>query len=154
MARGRKKSSAAAEFIARGQVDEVPPDLQLAALYLAHANSHIRLASAHFEADIVGAFQLAYDGARKSLAAILLIHGFRATARGGHWAIGALAVALLPQEHVPVIQEFVWMRALRNATEYPTADNPVAARDDCIAAIRAAEGIHAVAVTMVDLGAR
>ncbi len=147
---GPEPSFIAAEFIARGQVDMVPPDSALAALYLAHADAHIRLAAAHFESDFVGAFQLAYDGARKSLASILIIHGFRATARGGHWALGALAINYLSEEQASIVKEFAWMRALRNATEYPTAENPVAARDDCVAAIRAAQRIHEVAASVVD----
>ncbi|WP_374761100.1 HEPN domain-containing protein [Nesterenkonia flava] len=39
------------------------------------------------------------------------------------------------------VQEFEWMRQVRNATEYPAADRPTATRQDVEEAIEAASKI-------------
>ncbi len=52
--------------------------------------------------------------------------------------------------HQDEFREFDWMRRLRNSTQYPDAETPVAAADDVAQALPAAHAIVDRAVVLLD----
>ena len=102
------------------------------------------------EVDPVGSFQLAYDAARKSLAALLIVQGLRSTSGGGHLAVYDAALAQFGRgAGRATIREFAWMRRLRNRSEYPAIDDPVATDADAAAGRAAAERMIDLAEKLV-----
>lgn len=85
--------------------------------------------------------QPAYDAARKSLAPLLVIQGLRPTSGGGHIALNDAVIAQFGRGMGDVIRPFGSMRRLRNTSEYPSIDQPVASADD---ARRAADQAQAM----------
>lgn len=72
------------------------------------------------------AFTAAYDGARRAFAAVLAIEGLRVRPVGGaHRNTRMAAAAFVDDES---LEEFDWMRQVRNATEYPDDDRPTATK--------------------------
>lgn len=129
--RGRVEIEA---LIDDGKLQLVEADRQLANLNLDAAKKHLASSKHTIEIDPVGSFQLAYDAARKSLAAILENQGIRATAKGGHRAVeDALRAQLVPPMGKQM-NNFGWMRKLRNDSEYPTLERDTADREAAIAA--------------------
>lgn len=135
--RGR---SQIAMLISEGLLQTVSADRALADLNIAAAKKHLEAAKHTLELDAVGSFQLAYDAARKSLAALLENQGLRATSRGGHRTVeDALRAQLVPPMGKQ-INNFGWMRKLRNDSEYPTLERDTADFDAAVSAhIYAAE---------------
>lgn len=82
-----------ADLIADGRIERVGLDDDEAAALLEHANLHLESAQAIVAADIAGAYQLLYDAARKSIAAHMSAHGYRAKSDrpGAHAAVAAYA---------------------------------------------------------------
>ncbi|WP_454850419.1 HEPN domain-containing protein [Promicromonospora soli] len=141
----RPDAPATAYLLGRGQIEQVNANLGHAAAILEEAQKHLR--SARLLAttdDVAAAFVMAYDAARKSLAAMLAAQGLRAKGGdGGHRVLGELMQAQLP-EHKQLLREFDWMRQKRNDTEYREENRPTATPDDVTDAIPAAERIVAL----------
>ncbi len=137
-------------LIAEGRLQQVQPNRELAQLMLDQAIVHLQSARTVAVVDPVGSFQLTYDAARKALAAILVNQGLRPTGGGGGHAV--LLVAVRAQLHPPLgvdLAPFDWMRRTRNDSEYPTADAPVASREDLDEALPAAERIIEIATRVL-----
>jgi HEPN domain-containing protein len=142
-----------AYLVRSGRLEHVAPSPERAQFLVAEARRHLTSAQAlAATADTSLAFLAAYDAARKALTAVLAVQGLRAS--GGDGGHAVLLDAVRPQfpEHKTVLQAFDWMRATRNATEYPDADRPTATRQDVAEAVPEATGI----VDLVEgfLGAR
>ena len=129
------------QLLAQSRLTRVAANRELADSYLAQARGHIAAAAAIADLDAPGAFALGYDAARLALAAILLNQGLRPRGEGAH---AVLLEAVLAQSEPPrqaELREFDWMRRLRNDTQYPDVDRPVAVTDDVAQAIPAAQAI-------------
>lgn len=141
----RPDAPATAYLLGRGQIEQVNANPGHAAAILAEARKH--LSSARLLAttdDVAAAFVMAYDAARKSLAAMLAAQGLRAKGGdGGHRVLGELMQAQLP-DNKQLLREFDWMRQKRNDTEYHEENRPTATTDDVADAIPAAERIVAL----------
>lgn len=138
----RPDAPATAYLLGRGQIEQVNANPGHAAAILVEARKH--LGSARLLAttdDVAAAFVMAYDAARKSLAAMLAVQGLRAKGGdGGHRVLGELMQAQLP-ENKQMLREFDWMRQKRNDTEYREENRPTASIEDVVDAIPAAERI-------------
>lgn len=138
----RPDAPATAYLLGRGQIEQVNANPGHALAILAESRKH--LGSARLLAttdDIAAAFVMAYDAARKALAAMLAVQGLRAKGGdGGHRVLGELMQAQLP-EAKSLLREFDWMRQKRNDTEYREEGRPTATEDDVSDAIPAAERI-------------
>ena len=133
-----------------GYLQKVKPDRRLAELYIEHAKLHLAASRQTLEIDATGSFQLAYDASRKALAAVLENQGLRATSKGGHRAVeDALRAQLVPPMNKQ-INNFGWMRSLRNASEYPSFERPTADRADTTRAHPIAEELIAMAEALLD----
>lgn len=138
------------DLIRRGDLERVVADRSLADRLLASSRRHIASARLAGPADPEGAFQLAYDAARKALLAVLQNQGLRATSRGGHVAIGSALRAQLDPPMGDALDCFTWMRRLRNATEYPRPEQASAHADDLTPAIACAERLTDMAHRLLD----
>lgn len=107
-------------LIAQGRLSKVAANRDLADSYLQAARSHVLSATVLSGSDPEGAFQLAYDAARKALAAILVNQGLRAGGQGAHLTIYEAVRAQLDPPKGKEIRLFDWMRRLRNSTSIPT----------------------------------
>jgi hypothetical protein len=145
------KGSADIDALIAGRfVQPVAADRNLADLMIAEARRHCASAKATIDGDPTGSFSLAYDASRKALAAILENQGLRATTTGGHRAIeDALRAQLVPPMNLE-IDGFGWMRTLRNSTQYPTAEKPLADRADAAHAHGIAQDLIAMAEKLLD----
>ena len=131
-------------------LQSVHADRTLADLYLDHARAHLAASRQTIDIDPTGSFQLAYDAARKSLAAILENQGLRATAKGGHWVIEQSTRAQLDPPLGSLVNDFGWMRGVRNASEYPSFDRAVADKEDAERGQAIAEQILNAAARLLD----
>lgn len=107
-------------LIDRGSLQRVSVDDAAADRLLGDATLHLNTAESAIGAgDLSGAYQLAYDAARKSLTALLLFRGLRAKGQGAHATlIGAVGDVCADTEGVRVVARLDRMRRLRNQTEY------------------------------------
>jgi hypothetical protein len=124
-----------------GLLEEVAPHGEDALLRLDEAERHLASAEQIATTDPNGAFQLAYDAARKAATAHMLAHGLRVTNQpGAHATTGRYALVALGEAFAP----FDRMRRRRNRSEYGTtligqADVAAAVADAraMVAAVRA-----------------
>jgi len=100
-------------------VEAVETDEAVARRWLEDARRHLEAADAIAELDPSGAYVLAYDAARKSVAAALLKTGHRVKARpGAHQALAQYAKGLSGPANEPALARFDRLRRNRNRSEY------------------------------------
>lgn len=137
-------------LIAKGHVDKVKADRALADLMLQEAVRHLASSTLTASTDPTGSFAMAYDASRKALAAILENQGLRATTKGGHKAVEEAVRAQLVPPKKAELDGFGWMRVLRNNTQYPSLEKPMAEGDDALLAQGFAEDIIHMAEKVLD----
>lgn len=137
-------------LLARGRLTRVTANRALADLMLAQARGHLASAATIVAGDPSGAFVLAYDAARKALSAILVNQGLRAGGDGAHAVLLEAVRAQLDPPLGSTFAPFGWMRPLRNHTEYPVPDQPVAQAEDVDEAIPAAAAMVEAAARIID----
>jgi len=138
-------------LIDEGRVQKVAPSRDLADVMLARARTHLKTAADVASTDPTGAFQMAYDGARKALAAILANQGLRATTTpGAHAVLLEVCLAQLDPPMGRVLKHFDWMRRIRNCAEYPALDSPEINQTDVADAIQFGIQIAEVAEHVLD----
>jgi hypothetical protein len=120
------------EFVATGLTE--------AAWDLSNATKHLASATSIRDSDPVGAFQLAYDAARKSAQAVLSAHGLRITHHGGHFAFVVFAES-------GYFSSNGWsqlrnLRKVRNRIEYPEHDFSLLGIDEVESALVSAWEMH------------
>ncbi|WP_314171782.1 hypothetical protein [Streptomyces winkii] len=124
MSRWNQGRSTVDEMISRRELERVPPSRQSAEAELERSRTHAGSARELMESDPEGAYTLAYDAARRALAAVLQNQGLRATSRGGHRAVYETARAQLDPPLGSVIRPFNRMRVRRNEVEYRSSEAP------------------------------
>lgn len=103
----------------RGLLEAVEPDQATATRWLDDAGRHLEAATKIADLDPSGAYVLAYDAARKSVAGALLLSGHRVHSRpGSHQALAQYADALAMQVDEPALSRFDRLRRNRNRSEY------------------------------------
>lgn len=150
IARWEKGRAEVDRLLSENRLQQVRASRPLAEQMLEQAEAHVASATQLVGSDPAGAFQLAYDAARKSLAAVLTNQGLRAKGAGAHATLYEATRAQLHPPLGPILDPFDWMRRLRNSTEYPDLDSPVAGLDDVKEAIPAARKIIDLARTVLD----
>jgi hypothetical protein len=92
-----------AELVASGRLEQIAPDTNEARALVAHAHAHLESAAKIIDADPVGAYQLAYDAARKAVAADMAANGYRVKADrpGAQAAVVAYATEALTSDAPP-----------------------------------------------------
>jgi len=137
-------------LIAQGHIEKVRADRALADLMLAEAVRHLSSSRLTATSDPTGSFAMAYDACRKALAAVLENQGLRATTKGGHKAVEEAVRAQLVPPKKAELDGFGWMRILRNNTQYPSLEKPLADLDDTLLAQGFAEDIIEMAQKVLD----
>lgn len=125
------------QMLVNRRLERVERNREHALAVVVTAERHIRTAELLADTDDHAmAFTAAYDGARKALVAVLAAEGFRVRPAGGaHRNTGIAAAGFVNDS---ALDEFEWMRQVRNATEYPDDDRPTATNQDVAEAITAA----------------
>jgi len=110
------------DLIRQGVVERVDPDPQTARLWLLAAARHLEGAAQIAGVDPTGAYTLLYDGARKALAAAMLVEGLRVrSVLGAHRAVAQYAERLeAGAEELRHLRRFDAIRRNRNRSEYGT----------------------------------
>lgn len=108
------------QLVGAGVIRRTRPDEASARIELRTARTHLESADTLSESDPNAAFQLAYDGARKAIAAHMRANGYRVgSGQGAHAKTGQYASAALHDETLePHLDAFDDLRALRNQSEY------------------------------------
>lgn len=138
------------DLLAKKHLQRVPANTELANSYLDQARAHLEVSEASVDKDPIGSFQLAYDAARKALASLLLVQGLRPTSAGGHIAVYEAVMAQFGKGMGEVIRPFTSMRRLRNSSEYPSLEDPVANSEDAQRAQVQANGMLDAAARVID----
>lgn len=103
----------------QGLIEKVTADRTLAAGWLEDSQRHLKAANQIAELDPSGAYVLAYDAARKSVAAALLMSGHRVLSRpGAHRALADYANWLAIKTSEQALTRFDRLRRNRNRSEY------------------------------------
>jgi hypothetical protein len=103
----------------KGFIEKVEPDQATATGWLDDAGRHLEAATKIAELDPSGAYVLAYDAARKSVAAALLMSGHRVLSRPrSHQALWQYAESIAVQVDEPALNRFDRLRRNRNRSEY------------------------------------
>ena len=150
IARWQQGRAGVDDLITRGHIERVQADRDLADLMLQESVRHLASSRLTADTDPTGSFAMAYDSCRKALAAVLENQGLRATTKGGHKAVEEAVRAQLVPPKKAELDGFGWMRVLRNNTQYPSFEKPLADLDDTLLAQGFAEDIIVMARTVLD----
>ena len=127
------------DLIAKGLIESVESDRPMAEQWISDARRHLEAAQAIKTIDPSGAYVLAYDAARKAIAAALLMTGHRMRSRpGSHQALAQYAEILAKETGEAALGQFDRIRRERNRSEYGSRSFGQAEVDE---AIRAAGAI-------------
>lgn len=137
------------DLLARGSFTRVTPNRELADTLLDQARAHLSSGASVVDTDPAGAFTLVYDAARKALTAILVNQGLRAGGDGAHAVLLDAVLAQLDPPLGSIFRPFSWMRPLRNHTQYPAPEHPVARVEDVEEAIPAARAMIDAAAKVI-----
>lgn len=141
------------QLLDNGELDLVNASSDLAGRLMDDAARHIASARLVAATDPNGAYQLAYDAARKACSALLAAQGLRATTRGGHVAVQEVVRDQFNgKDGVPAFKAFPRLRRTRAANEYPDVDTPTTTVEDVADAINAASAIEAAARQILGTG--
>jgi hypothetical protein len=131
--------------IARGAIEHVPASREAAEAELVRARTHLVSARRLLDSDPEGAYTLAYDGARRALAAVLQNQGLRVTSRGGHVTVYEAVLAQLEPPLGALLRPFNRMRARRNEVAYRSSEAPSMTAEDVTADLSKVEALIEVA---------
>ncbi len=107
------------DLIAKSFIEPVEVDEMTARRWIEDARRHLQAAQAVESIDLAGAYVLAYDAARKSVAAVLLMTGHRVTNRpGSHQALALFAKTFAEDADEPALAQLDRLRRNRNRSEY------------------------------------
>lgn len=107
------------DLLDKGLIEAVEPDRSLAEQWIEDARRHIQGARAIQVIDPSGAYVLAYDAARKAVAAALLMTGHRVRSRpGSHQALAQFAKVLARETDESALEQFDRLRRERIRSEY------------------------------------
>lgn len=107
------------DLLSRGLIEAVEADPTTATHWLEDAERHLNAAGKIVDLDPSGAYMLAYDAARKSVAAAMLMTGHRIRSRpGSHQALAQYAELLVTQTGEQSFKRFDRLRRNRNRSEY------------------------------------
>lgn len=132
-------------LIARGAIERVPASQEAAEAELVRARTHLASAQLLQGSDPEGAYTLAYDAARRALAAVLQNQGLRATSRGGHVAGYEAVTAQLDPPLGSLLRPFNRMRVRRNEVAYRSSEAPSVTAEDVTADVSKVEALIEVA---------
>ncbi|HEX9866179.1 MAG TPA: HEPN domain-containing protein [Acidimicrobiia bacterium] len=107
------------DLIAKRFIEAVQTDRPMAEKWISDARRHLQAAQAIETIDPSGVYVLAYDAARKAVAAALLMTGHRVRGRpGSHQALAQYAEVLGRETGEPAFKQFDRLRRERNRSEY------------------------------------
>lgn len=139
------------QLLRERQLERVEPSPSHAEVLIAQAEAHLESAALLVETDPPSAFALLYDGARKSLTAMLAIQGLRPTRSGGHVVVQHATEAQLSPRTRHLVRPFRELRRRRNESEYPQPDQPAVTVDEARAGLEDAAAILDTARRMLPL---
>jgi uncharacterized protein (UPF0332 family) len=108
------------DLIRRGAVQRVPVDSRAIHRLMDDAERHLATSSVALESgDLAGAYQLAYDAARKSLTALALSRGLRTKGEGAHATlISVIQLEFSTAPGVETMHKLDSLRRTRNRAQY------------------------------------
>ena len=120
-------------LLEEGSLDLVTANTNFAMRLCDEANRHLQAVQTILEVDPSGAFQLAYDAARKACNALLAQQGLRATHLNGHRAISDLMKDQFSNngDHA-VLGKLNSLRRSRADSQYPSELTPSVSIEDAI----------------------
>jgi HEPN domain-containing protein len=135
------------DLLNKGLIEPVEADPTTATQWLEDAGRHLEAAGKIADLDPSGAYVLAYDAARKSVAAALLMTGHRVRSRpGSHQALAQHANSLAAQTGEEALNRFDRLRRNRNRSEY---GSKTFGKAEVSEAIETAGAIRAACLKMV-----
>lgn len=134
---------------APGVIMYVKTGLRDARLQLDSALRNLKSAELLMDSDVSGAFVMAYEASRKSVAAVLAANGMRLKqVQQAHKVF--VAISKLENFDSGAWAKFDWMRVRRNDTQYANPDSLEVTAGDCEIAIQAAKLMTADVMRQLD----
>ncbi|MBF4582191.1 HEPN domain-containing protein [Curtobacterium sp. VKM Ac-2865] len=124
------------QALRNGTLTRVDASRDLAEAMLEQARGAFSAAEMVTDVSVESAFNLLYDAARLALSAVLVNQGLKTRGEGAHAAVVDLVIAQTEPPRQEALRAVKWMRSVRNDTQYPNPDRPVASRDDFDDAVR------------------
>lgn len=118
-----KGKGAIDSLVAAHRLQRVTPSTTTARALVDEARRHLSSADRIADDDPQGAYALAYDAARKAMAAVFEAQGLRATSAGGHVVLFDAAEAQFDPPLGHLFRPFNRMRVRRNQIEYASTEN-------------------------------
>ncbi|MHA7176203.1 hypothetical protein ACX80D_06065 [Arthrobacter sp. Sr24] len=150
IARWEQDRTAIDAMLLDGDLSTVVPNREWAVTLIDLAEEHIRAADAILNLSGLTAFQTYYDAVHKIFDAILVNQGLWGTGKGGHIALQRAATAQLVPPLGDLIDDFHWMRQLRNAGDYPVPEKKLADLSDALEALAVAKGLVLKAWALIE----
>jgi HEPN domain-containing protein len=138
------------KMLSEGSLTRVQASRELADQCLETARKRMQIVPLISAQEPTGAFSLAYDAARLALTAVLLNEGLRPRGEGAHVILLQAVLAQTEPPRQEAFREFSWIRKLRNDTQYPDVDRPMASLEDLNQAIPAIQVIIERATVLVE----
>ncbi len=118
-------------LLEEGSLEFVTANTNFAKRLCDEARAHLQAVQTIIEVDPAGAFQLAYDAARKACNALLTQQGLRATHLNGHRAISDLMKDQFSNnEEYVVLGKLNFLRRSRADSQYPSELTPSISIED------------------------
>ncbi len=136
-------------LLADRRLERVAPSRELADALVDQAQRHLATAAGNVQTGPTGSFQLAYDAARKALAAVLANQGLRSRGEGAHAVLLTAALAQLDPPMGRDLRHFDWLRRTRNSAEYPMPETPPITPGDANDALPLSQAIVAIAERVI-----
>lgn len=124
IARGEQGRATIDALLVDRRLERVAPSRELADALLDQGHPCLETTTGNVGADPTESFQLAYDAARKALAAILANQGLRSRGDGAHAVVLTAALAEFDPPIGPDLRHFDWPRRTRNCAGHPMPDAP------------------------------
>lgn len=134
-----------------GELERVSANRAHADQLLEQARIATASASTLAASDPVSSVNVAYDGARKALTAVLAVQGLRPTSKGGHLVLIEILRAQLGGTFDALLKRFDRLRRRRHANEYPNPDSPTATTEDALAATDVAKDAVSSAEKVIEV---
>lgn len=126
-------------MVLNDELSTVVPNREWALTLIDLAEEHIKAADEIINLSALTAFQTYYDAVHKIFDAILVNQGLRGTGSGGHLALQRAVKAQLVPPLGDLVDDFHWMRQLRNAGDYPVPEKKMAGAEDALEAQKVAK---------------
>lgn len=131
------------DLLKSGYLVKIPANEEFAENSLQIAETHLKSVKMIISSDPTGAYQLAYDAARKAGAALLAMQGLRAKSESAHVTVAEAVKAQFngPDRPKAALGKLSQLKRLRTTAEYPSLESGWVTDEDAQFGLELSESI-------------